>query len=186
VRNGRVAAVEHRVLDLVRWSQIRVPLLEETDFDGALARAGRALAAELEAADGRPLAARVTFCGPTPLHGRLLGAAEPVRQGVIAEGRHFGTDRIWIEQVKIATAPLLDFADLRRRPDAVGRLVGSLDGLVEEAVADLFGDYPQRLRDRMRGVDLSADHRLIETDGANRALLEAARDLILAELAQEG
>jgi DNA repair protein SbcD/Mre11 len=185
VRNGRVGEAEHRALDLFRWAHIEVPLKGETDLDGAMARVGAALAAALEAAEGRPLAARVTFCGPTPLHGKLLGTIDEVRQGVISEGRHFGADRVWIEQVKIATVPMSDFADLRGRPDAVGRLVNSLDGLIEEALDDLLGDYPQRLRDRMSGIDLPADHPLVCGRGETHALLAAARDLVLAELAQE-
>jgi DNA repair protein SbcD/Mre11 len=185
VRGGRVQAVEHRPLDEFRWSHIEVPLNAETDLDGAMARVGRALAAAVAAADGRPLAARVTLCGPTSLHGTLLGTIEHIRQGVIAEARHFCSDRIWIEQVRTATTPMLDFAELRSRPDAVGRLVNSLDGLIEEACDGLLGDYPQRLRDRIPDIDLPADHPLAAGGHATLGFLKAARDLVLAQLAQE-
>jgi exonuclease SbcD len=185
VRRGRVATVEHRPLDAVRWSHIEVPLFGVTDLDAAMERAGRGLAAALAAADGRPLATRVTFCGPTPLHGRLLGALDEVRQGVVSEGRQFGADRIWIEQVKTATVPIIDLKELRGRPDTVGRLVESLDGLVEEACADLLGDYPLRLRERIPEPELPADHPLAAAGGEVGALLWAARDLVLTRLAQE-
>jgi DNA repair protein SbcD/Mre11 len=184
VENGRVAAVEHRALDVVRWSRLRIALDNEADLDGALARAGTALAAALDAADGRRLAARVTFCGPTLLHAALLGAVDEIRQGVVAEGRQLGADRVWIEEVRLATAPIVGVEALRHRPDAVGRLVDSLDELIAEGCGDLLGDYPQRLRDRIPGIDLPPDHPLAAGGGENRALLAAARDLVLARLAQ--
>ena len=92
VRDGRVAAVEERALDVLRWCPIEVPLTGETNFDGAMSRVGRALSESVEAAAGRPIAVRVTLTGATRLHGQLIGNIERVRQGIIAEGRQHGAD----------------------------------------------------------------------------------------------
>jgi hypothetical protein len=150
-----------------------------------MARIGGALSAELQAAEGRPIAARVTLRGPTGLHGTLLAGIERVRQGVVAEARQHGADRVWIEQVLLDTTPTADLDSLRGRPDAIGRLAKILDELVGELGGDLLGEYPHRLRTRMPDVELPAEHPLRDGGPGSQALLKVARELVLARLAQE-
>jgi exonuclease SbcD len=183
VRDGRVARVEHRPLDVLRWCVIEVSLAGEKSFDGAMIRVGGALAATLAAAGERPVAARVRLTGMTPLHGRLLAEVEQVRQGIIAEGAQHGAEAVWIESVAIDTASTAALDDLRNRPDVIGRLAAVLDEMIGEAGTDLLGDYPQQLKRRMPGIGLPDEHPLAETGGA--ALLKRARDLVLARLAGE-
>jgi hypothetical protein len=183
VRDGRVAKVEPRPLDVLRWCAIEVPLAGEGSFDGVMVRVGEALAAALGEAEGRPIAARVRLTGMTPLHGRLLAEVERVRQGIMAEGVQHGADAVWIESVVIDTAPAVGLDDLRNRPDVIGRLAAVLDEMIREAGVDLLGQYPQRLRQRMPGIALPDEHPLAECGGAE--LLKRARDLVLARLAGE-
>jgi exonuclease SbcD len=173
VCNGRVSRVEHRPLDVLRWCAVAVPLDGERHFDGAMARIGRALSENVQQAEGKPIAARVRLSGATPLHGRLLCEIERVRQGVVAEGYQYGSDLVWIESVVIDTASPDDLMDLLGRPDVIGRLAAVLDEMIRET---------ERLRHRMSGVDLAAEHPLRE-GGAE--LLKRARDLVLAQLAGE-
>lgn len=182
VRGGHVATIEHHPLDVMRWCPVEVPLRVETDFDGAMSRVGRALSESVEAAAGRPVAVRVTLTGATPLHGRLIGNVERVRQGIIAEGRQYGADLVWIEAVMIETHSNSDLDGLRSRPDVVGRLTKVLDELIDENRAELLGDYPERLRHRMPGIELPIEHPL--RDGGP-TLLKRARELVLARLADE-
>ncbi len=182
VRDGRVAAVEERALDVLRWCPIEVPLTGETNFDGAMSRVGRALSESVEAAAGRPVAVRVTLTGATRLHGQLIGNIERVRQGIIAEGRQHGADLVWVEAVRIGTRSNSDLDGLSSRPDVVGRLTKALDELIDENGAELLGDYPERLRHRMPGIELPIEHPL--RDGGP-TLLRRARELVLARLAEE-
>jgi DNA repair exonuclease SbcCD nuclease subunit len=178
VSDGRVARVEHRTLDVFRWCSLEVPVADDRDLDSALERIAIALSTSLQAADGRPIAARVTLTGATPLHEQLLTDAEHVRQGVIAEGRQQGIDAVWIESVVIGTTSTADFRSLASRPDVVGRLTKVLDELAGEGCSNLLGDYPVRLRDRIPDGALPAEHPL--RDAA--ALLTRARELVLATL----
>ncbi len=182
VRDGQVAAVEHRVLDVLRWCPIEVALTGEGDFDGVMARVGQALSEALQAAEDRPIAARIMLTGPTALHGQLLGEVERVRQGIIAEGRQQGPDAVWLESVVIDTASMADLEGLRDRPDVIGRLARAFDELIAESGADLLGDYPEILRNRMSGIDLSTEHPLRE---GSAELLQRARELVLARLLGE-
>jgi exonuclease SbcD len=182
VCDGRVTTVEHRQLDVLRWCAIGVSLAGETNFDNTMARVGRALSETLQKAEGRPIAARVRLFGATPLHGRLLAEIERVRQGIVAEGCQYGADAVWIEAVTIDTAAAADLEDLHSRPDVIGRLIAVLGEMIDETGADLLGEYPDRLRHRMSGVEFAAEHPL--RDGGAE-LLRRARDLVLAQLAGE-
>jgi DNA repair protein SbcD/Mre11 len=182
VRGGQVIAVDHRPFDILRWCAVDVSLAGERDFYSAMARVGQALTSSLEAAEGRPIAARVTLTGATALHGELIGEADRVRQGVIAEGRQHGADAVWIESVVVRTVSTADLEALRDRPDVIGRLVKMLDELISEMGADLLGEYPERLRHRVPGIELPLKHPLRQ---GGPELLKRARELVLARLAGE-
>jgi DNA repair protein SbcD/Mre11 len=181
VRDGRVVLVEHRPLDVLRWCLVEVPIAAERSLDGAMARVGGALSDAVAAAEGRPIAARVSLTGGGPLQSRLIGDPEAVRQGVIAEGRQHGFGAVWIEAVVVDAATPVDLAGLYGRPDVVGQLAGILDELIDESGIELLGEYPELLRHRMPGIDLGREHPLCE---GGRALLQQARGLILGRLTQ--
>lgn len=183
VADGRVAAVEHRPLDVLRWARLTVDLAPANDEDQAFALIGQALAAALGAADGRPLAARMRLEGRTKLHDFLTQDPERLRQGVVAESRQLGAELIWIESVVCATAPILDLEALSGRPDAVGRLVRLLDDIVACPPPDLLGAFPEELRNRLRGVELPPDHGL--SAGLSADFMCRIRDIVLARLAVE-
>jgi DNA repair protein SbcD/Mre11 len=132
VHDGHVASVEHRPLDVLRWCPVNVPVAGERNLDGAMARIGRALADAVEAAEGRPIAARVMLTGASPLHGRLIAEPEAIRQGVIAEGRQQAAGSVWIEAIVIGTTSTTDFNALHGRPDVIGRLTKAFDDLIDE------------------------------------------------------
>jgi len=182
VRAGRIAAVEHVPLDAVRWQAVAVDVAACGDIDAIARAAGVVLGEALDAAEGRPLAARVTLAGRTALHRQLLSEAEHVRNAVLGEARQLGADLVWIEKVALATRP----ADApAQRPDAVGRLAGILDGLLADPPAELSGEYAERLAERLRHVELPADHPLQRDASASAQLLQDARDLLLARLEEE-
>lgn len=178
VSQGRVASVEHRILDVLRWCSIELPITDDRDLDSAMDRVARALSTSLQAADGRPIAARVTLTGATPLHEQLLTDAERIRQGVIAEGRQHGIDAVWIESVVISTTSTADFRSLATRPDVLGRLTKVLAEIAKDSTTDILGDYPERLHGRIPEGTLPVEHPLRD----RAALLTRARELVLANL----
>jgi DNA repair exonuclease SbcCD nuclease subunit len=181
VREGRVAGVEHRPLDVLRWCLIDVHVAGERNWDSVMARVGCALSQALDAAEGRPIAARVRLSGATFLHPRLASEPESVRQGVVAEGCQHGAGAVWIEAVSTSTTQPSDLEALRSRPDVVGQLAQILDDLIAEEGAELLGEYPDLLRRRMPGIALGDDHPL-QQGGVD--LLKQARELILGRLMQ--
>jgi predicted phosphodiesterase len=103
VEDGAVAAVEHRTVDVLRWTTL------EVDAGGAdvMTLSGRietSVRAAIEAADGRPVLARLVLTGTSDLHGTLLGdpeqlAAECSNAAIEAGGA------LWVESVRVRTRP---------------------------------------------------------------------------------
>jgi DNA repair protein SbcD/Mre11 len=103
VEDGAVTAVEHRAVDVLRWTTL------EVDADGAdvASLSGRietSVRAAIEAADQRPLLARLVLTGFSDLHGTLLGdtdhlAAECRNAAIEAGGA------LSVESVRVHTRP---------------------------------------------------------------------------------
>ena len=104
VEDGEVKAVEHRSLDVVRWTLLDVVVDQATTVDEALDLAVSACEEMLAGCGERLLAVRIVFTGTTVLHGRLLGEEErwqEVLRGLLLG--QFG-ERLWAEKILFKTA----------------------------------------------------------------------------------
>ena len=190
VRDGRIAAVEHRALDVVRWARVTADLTGASDEDAAMSRVRGALAAALDAADGRLLAVRLTLEGACPAHAALardLGAVREMARGeALACG---GAEAIWLEKVVLATRPALDLAALRSRDGAVGLLVREIETAAIAGPTEQLRAYCARLLERAGGLSaaLGDDHPAVLAAAGTvpTDMLERARSLLLARLAAD-
>ena len=85
VANHRIASVEHRVLDVLRWTHIEVDLDGAADEADAMTRIQSELETALRDADPRPLAARITLTGTTAAHAALAG--DGLREKILNEAQ---------------------------------------------------------------------------------------------------
>jgi DNA repair exonuclease SbcCD nuclease subunit len=168
VEAGRIAGIEHQVLDAFRWARTSVDVSDADTDDAVLATIHAALAEELSRADGRPLAARVVLTGATSL-----------RERVINEARAIDPARVWIEAVRLRTTPSVDVEALRERGDALGLLLRHIDELVASPPEGLLEGWPVELLSRL-GNALPDDHPLRTPH--DPTMLARARDLLLAAL----
>jgi DNA repair exonuclease SbcCD nuclease subunit len=180
VTDGRVRSVEHRVLDVLRWANIDVPLDGAADEADALARVQAALEAALRDAGSRPLAARVTLTGRTAAHAALAG--DGLRDKVRNEAMGLsGEHRLWLEAVRLRTRAPAEPA----RSDAMGRLLAEIDALAAHPPPDLLGTYPALMLDKLR-ESLPEGHPLLDCSGDRLAdVLRQARHRLHAVLAGE-
>ncbi|MGH7120243.1 MAG: metallophosphoesterase family protein, partial [Acetobacteraceae bacterium] len=90
VRDGGIAEVQHRVLDVVRFARTEVSLSGAEDEDAAFSRAHSAIAGALRAAEHRLLAVRCVLQGATRAHGalsrNLADTREKLRNTILAAG----------------------------------------------------------------------------------------------------
>ena len=187
VEAGRVEA-EFIALDVVRWSQLSVPLDGVDRLESLNEAFARALEPVLAGTTDRLHAVRVTLTGSTELH--RLEAAQP---GTLAAAMHaaaqdIGTAEIWIEQVRLDLSTPLDRAQAAQRQDAVGELVRLVDTIAGDdtelmrraqvELGDLLGAMPAEVT--------AGDVPRLDDPTELRSLLMDAEATVLARLSASG
>jgi exonuclease SbcD len=182
-----VARPEHRDLDVFRWAVCAVDLAGTAASGEALDRVQQALELALDAAAGRPLAVRVRLSGACPLHDDLTADPERWVNEIRSLGGVTGGDgSLWIEKVEIRTRRAADLP-LPARSDGEDALAGILRTVQEletddaglARLGEAFGDLERKLPPELFEEGGAAR----PTDPARlRALLEEAKDLLLARL----
>jgi DNA repair protein SbcD/Mre11 len=182
--------LRHRALDVFRWAVCAVDL-SGAEGGEALDRVQQSLEAALDAADGRSVAAQVRLEGACPAHDDLT--ADPERwvneiRSLAAAVRGPGDGSLWIEKVQVRTrraAGLSVFEGDGEGEDALGGLLRTLRTLETDdaglarlaaGLSDLERKLPPELFEDADGPARPTDPRRL------RALLDEARDLLLARL----
>ncbi|MGZ8394112.1 MAG: metallophosphoesterase family protein [Nitrospira sp.] len=131
VEGGRIEA-EFIVLDVVRWSQVAVPLTGVDRLEALSEVFHHALEPLLTGATDRLHAVRVTLSGSTALH--RLEADQPgtLAAAIHAAAQDIGEAEIWIEQVRLDLSTPLDRTQSAERQDAVGELVRLVDSILSD------------------------------------------------------
>ena len=179
----QVESAEWRSLDVVRWQELNV------DFTGveweadALRRVSNAMENAVAAAEGRLIAARIILTGATSLHGALHRDGQRWRAELLARAQDQGAEAIWIERIKIATAPVYDIAQLAERDALTNIVVNNLDAAHDKEITlpseveEMLGVLPPGVRSEVEA----------EWDEAQRgAVLNDVRAIILDALGTKG
>ncbi len=187
VEGGRIEA-EFVPLDVVRWSQVSLPL-HGIDRLEALSDAFRhALEPELAGATDRLHAVRVTLTGATELH--RLEATQPgtLAAAMRAAAQDVGEAEIWIEQVRLDLSTPLDRAQAAQRQDAIGELLRLVDSIAADdaeltrrfqaELGGLLGSMPQEVA--------AGDVPKLDDPADLKRLLRDAEATVLARLTDSG
>lgn len=193
--DGAITAIERLEVDVLRWHALSIDLVDVTDLQGAVLRAGRCLEALLLAQPADlHLAVRVVFAGRSAAHAELISREHQLRAEVISQAVALDRERIWIEKVRIATEPIAvpgqpHSGDLERLAT-----LGELEQLARAAVDDpafvlsLQADW-QGFLERLPHEVLQAapDLAALRQDVAAQAgqRLEAAAALLMARAARD-
>ncbi|HEX4338974.1 MAG TPA: DNA repair exonuclease [Polyangiaceae bacterium] len=170
VDGGRVTSVEHRTLDVVRWTVCEVDARDADAPDDVLDRARAALGREVDAAEGRTLAARVVVHGASRAHAALQSHAERWEAELRAAATEF-PDELFLERVVLDTRAELDVERLAERRDALGQVARAMLTLRTDADArssllaelgDLKAKLPSEVRDGVEAVELDDGDSLLE------------------------
>ncbi len=187
VEGGQIEA-EFVALDVVRWSQVSVPL-DGVDRLEALGDAfHHALEPVLIGTTDRLHAVRVTLTGSTELHRLEANQPGTLAAAMYAAAQDVSEAEIWIEQVRLELSTPLDRVQAGLRQDAVGELVRLVDlvagdpaELMRRAQAelgDLLGALPQEVA--------AGDVPKLDDLGELKSLLIDAEATVLARLAASG
>jgi len=188
VESGQVESVEHRPLDVVRWSLCSVDIAAAQGLDEVFDRVGQGLTDLVEEAEGRLVATRVRLTGATPVHTQLRAARERVINECRSLAGMVGSGELWIEKLVYDTRPAQSEDAAIARDDAFGGLLRSIRDLdldadrLEELAgefAELSAKLPLDLRMGTDGFDPARPEQV-------RACLEDVKALLRERLLSAG
>jgi DNA repair exonuclease SbcCD nuclease subunit len=184
VQDNQVVAVQHRDLDVLRWSICDVDVAGALTGDDVADRVRQALDREVAAGSGRPLAVRVRLYGACTAHGELSAQHERWTNEIRTLATDVSNGTLWIEQVKMHTRTGIDLDQLLVRNDALGDL---LRALVDwETDVAFLAEVASEFRDLLRRLppELRHDEEAIALDNpeALRQAVEDVKHLLLARL----
>jgi DNA repair exonuclease SbcCD nuclease subunit len=167
VEDRQVVAVEHRTVDVLRWTALEVDAAG-ADVATLTGRIADAVGVALADADGRPVLARVTLAGATSLHGALQNDAERLAAECRAAAIEAG-GALFVESVRVRTQPVALVEDDMLAPLRAAFAAGLDDpALVSALLADLAS-----LRQRLP-APARADLDIPDSEEALRALADEA------------
>jgi len=188
VDNGEVEHVEHRDLDVLRWSRCVVDVTGSATLDEIYDQVRDALQQALDDAEGRPVAARLVLQGSSPMHSTLHSDSNHWIQEYRALAAGLGGAGMWLEKVELETRQAVALDELLQRDDALGGLLRAIHALEMDAsgieglateVADLRQKLPHEL--------LSGEDRYDPTDPQYLAgLMEDIKELLMHRLLTTG
>ncbi|HHX81735.1 MAG TPA: DNA repair exonuclease, partial [Pseudomonadaceae bacterium] len=159
VVEGEVTQVEHRDLDVLRWTVCEVDVSSAGTVDEIYERVREALQQELDVASGRPVAARLVLAGACAAHARLQAERERWVQEYRALATDLGGAGMWLEKVAIKTRPLMSASEALERDDALSGLLRAITSMEpdDEALEVLAGEL-SALRQKLPVELLGGEH----------------------------
>jgi len=191
VEDNSVVDVAHVALDVTRWALVTVDVSEDTRFSEVIERiAVRIRETVNDEAAGRLLACRVELVGRSSLHSELKARINDIRAETLATTYSEGAGTIWVEKVKVRTAPLEDASVLAEREDALGELFRALpdaadDESFKQELLGIFHDLRAALPHEVKEV---VDDELLRAalDDDFETLIEGMREELLSDLMRSG
>jgi DNA repair exonuclease SbcCD nuclease subunit len=188
VENGEIAEVEHRDLDVMRWSLCELDVSASEAIDDIYEQVREGLQSALDAAEGRPVAVRLVLQGDCSAHSTLHADRERWTQEYRALATGLGGAGIWLEKVSIKTRPSVSVDEVLERDDALSGLlrairdmeldVSALDDLTDD-ISTLRQKLPAELLGGDDPYDPTKPERLKET-------LEDIKELLVNRLLTTG
>lgn len=148
VEDGIVLSLEHRPVDVVRWSRLELDLSGAVESEEVLAALRNRLDDAARAAGERMLAARVDLVGHSPVFATLAHDLERWTQEVRSLGGQSLHD-VWIEKVRFLGSAGPSAEEASERAEVLNSLLGGIDRLSEQDAlqlgAELFSGIDSKL-----------------------------------------
>ena len=184
VDNGEVAQVEHRDLDVLRWSLCEIDITGSETVDDVYDLVREVLEQTIDSTEGRPIAARLVLQGACAAHSRLHAELEHWTQEYRALATVLGGAGIWLEKVSFKTQPSISGDIFLARDDALGGLLRSIRDmeLNDSALAELANEV-SGLRQKLPAEILTGEDRFDPSDPQQlQVVLEDIKELLVNRL----
>ena len=158
VESGEIVEVEHRDLDVMRWSLCELDVSASDTVDDVYEQVREGLQAALDAAEGRPVAVRLVLLGDCTAHSTLHAGRDRWIQEYRALGTGLGGAGVWLEKVSIKTRPPVSVDEVLERDDALSGLLRAIRDMELDAPAlDELADEISVLRQKLPAELLGGD-----------------------------
>lgn len=188
VENASVVAVEHRNLDVMRWTRCEVDVSSSDTTDEIYEQVRDALRRALDEAANHSVAVRLVLQGASVAHSQLLDTREHCIQEYRSLATGLGGAGLWVEKVSIRTTPAMSFDEMVARDDALGGLLRSIGDMVlsDEALEEYAAELSS-LRTKLPPALLSGEDSFDPaTTESVTAALEDIKQLLLTRLSSAG
>ncbi len=184
VDNGEVVQVEHRNLDVMRWSLCELDVTDTESIEGIFELVREGLQGVIDAAEGRPVAVRLILQGACSAHSVLHAEREHWIQEYRALATGLGGAGIWLEKVSIKTRPAVSADEVVARDDALGGLLRAiremeLDEIALDKLAHEISPLRQKLPEKILGGE---DHYDPADPEQIKDILEEIKELLVNRL----
>ena len=150
VDGGEIVAVEHRDLDVMRWSLCELDVSAAETVDDIYEQVREGLQLALDAAEGRPVAVRLVLYGACSAHLKLHADRERWIQEYRALATGLGGAGIWLEKVSIKTKPAISTDEVLERDDALSGLLRAIHDMeLDSSILDELADEMSVLRQKL-------------------------------------
>ncbi len=184
VDGGEIAAVEHRDLDVMRWSICELDVSATETVDDIYEQVREGLQLALDAAEGRPVAVRLVLYGACSAHLKLHADRERWIQEYRALATGLGGAGIWLEKISIKTKPAISTDEVLERDDALSGLLRAIHDMeLDSSALDELADEMSVLRQKLPAELLAGDDPFDPTNPEFlKETLEDIKDLLVNRL----
>ena len=184
VENGEVAEVEHRDLDVMRWSFCQLYVTDVETVDDIYEQVREGLQSVLDDAEGRPVAVRLVLQGACSAHSALHADQEHWVQEYRALATGLGGAGVWLEKVSIATRSSISADEVLARDHALGGLLRAIQDMeLDESALGGLADEVSALRQKLPAEMLVGDGQYDPTDPVVlKDTLEDIKELLVNRL----
>ncbi len=185
VEGGRIAAIEERIVDVLRWGICRADISDCEKREDLYTCVRKALEGAQQQADGRILALRLLLAGASPMHAELHAGftrwTEEIR-GIAA-----GLGDVWLEKIKIGTSRKISLEELVGDDTPLGGLLQAIENLDFGAgeLSSLLPEFAGLMSKLPPGI-LDPESVLQNSAAQQSELLEEVRELLVAKLLLHG
>lgn len=158
VEHGEIERVQHRDLDVFRWSRCELDVSSSETVDDVYDQVRAALQEASDAAEGRPVAVRLILRGACAAHAVLQADQQRWVQEYRALATGLGGAGVWLEKVSIRTSAATASEGGLERDDALSGLLRAIrDMNLDEHSTGALADELSALRQKLPAELLGGD-----------------------------
>ena len=185
VGDGRVAEVEERELDVLRWAICRVDLSECVTLESVYETVRSAMEKERCLVDGKTLAMRLHLEGNCQVHVELHARTSQITEEIRGIAASLGD--IWLEQVKFRSSRKVSTEEITGEDNPLSDLLQAVDTIdfSEDTLTTLVPELAN-LKTKLPAELLDADSILNIQPENMSELHEEIKELLTSKLIQHG